>query len=111
MEPFFDGGLIELALVFAVCCSLNFIFKRKILLIFYSLSVLAMPVILFFIRSGEAFIWVVTVCIFNAVFLVVLLWNKWFSSPGENLFDTKKIREKYFAKRSKTPERYDTVQK
>jgi len=95
MEPFFDGGLFELIILVAAGYVVNFIFLKKYLLIFFSLVALVAPVLLLFVKTGEVFYWLVSMCIFNALFLVVLLWKQRLSNPNQSLFEVKKYVEKF----------------
>jgi len=90
MEPFLDGGLFELLIAIGVGYTFNFIFKRKYLLILYSLISIIVPVLLLFAKMSEVFIWLVGICIFNAVFLIFLLWKQRLSEPGKSLIETDK---------------------
>ena len=94
MEPFLDGGLFELFIAVFFAASLNFIFLKKYLLFIFSLLILAFPVLLFFIDKNELYYWMVSFCVFNAVFLVVLLWKVKNKNPEEPLFDAESMKKK-----------------
>jgi hypothetical protein len=99
MEPFFDGGLFELFIAIGVGYSLNFIFKRKYLLVIYSIISIATPILLLFTNKSEMFIWLVSISIFNSTLLIIFLWKQRLSNPNKSLFETEKLLEKFFLKR------------
>ena len=98
MEPFFDGGLIELFIASLFAFVLNYIFLRRYLLVVYSTVVIACPVLLFFYRSGELANWLTAVCLFHAVLLVVLLWKQKSAEPHKQLFDIQKMKDEFKSK-------------
>ena len=49
MEPFFDGELFELLIAIGIGSSLNFVFKKKYLLVIYSIISVSAPILLFFL--------------------------------------------------------------
>jgi Ca2+/Na+ antiporter len=101
MEPFFDGGLFELLFVIGFAVLVNFIFLKKILLILFSLLVISAPLILFFIHGNELYNWIVTLCLLNAVLLVVIIWKQKREKPGEPLFDIENMKKKLSELRNK----------
>ena len=98
MEPFLDGGLFEVLIAVLIGYSLNFIFLKKYLLVIFSLVSIVAPVLLFFIHAKEIFYWLVSICIFNTVFLITLLWKQRITEPGKSLFDVKRYVDRYFKK-------------
>ena len=94
METFLDGGLFELLLALGFACFINFIYLKKLLLIIFSVLVIAAPIILFFIKKNELHQWVVALCTFNAVLLIVLLWKEKKRNPGESLFNVEGMKGK-----------------
>ncbi len=86
MEPFIDGGLFEILVAGLFTTVINFIFRNRVLLFLYSLLSIASPVLLLFIRSGEAFNYLIALCLFNAIFLVILLWKAKAGQPDAPLF-------------------------
>jgi hypothetical protein len=98
MEPFLDGGLFEVMVAVLIGYSLNFIFLKKYLLVIFSVVSIIAPVLLFFIHAKEIFYWLVSICIFNTVFLITLLWKQRITEPGKSLFDVKKYVDRYFKK-------------
>ena len=86
MELFFDGGLFEIILALGFAGILNFIFRKKILLIIFSVLIVAAPVFLFITRQGEVYYWIVSLCVFNSLLLVVLLWKQKRSDANGELF-------------------------
>jgi hypothetical protein len=93
MEPFFDGGLFELLLFAAFAVCMNFIFLKRYLLVLFSLSVMASPVALFFVRRSELYYWLVALCVLNSCLLVALLWKEKQAHPQQPLFDTSRLKE------------------
>lgn len=94
METFLDGGLIELLIAIGFAWLLNFIYLKKILLVIFSLLIIAAPVILFFIKKNELYEWLVALCTFNSVLLIVLLWKEKKRNPGESLFNVEGMKNK-----------------
>jgi hypothetical protein len=86
MEPFFDGGLFELLFAIGFAILVNFIFLKRYLLILFSVMIIAAPLALYFIYGNKLYNWVVTLCLFNAVLSVVLIWKQKKERPGEPLF-------------------------
>ena len=100
MEVFVDGGLFEIIIAIAFGYAINFIFLKKYLLfIFSALSILA-PVALIFFRSDELYYWLISICILNSVFLVILLWRERQRLPNQPLFDVEKFKRKFFNKKT-----------
>ena len=93
MEPIFDGGLIELFLALLLGLTMNYIFSKKYVLLFYSAISIIAPVLLCFFQPGLLFYIAVFLCLINTVFLLVLLWSERKKNPEAPLFDLKKIRE------------------
>lgn len=90
MEPFFDGGLFEVLIAIGIGYSLNFIIRRKLLLLLYSgISIIA-PCVLLFMKISEIYYWAVGICIFNSILLVVLFWKHKINDPEKPLFETEK---------------------
>jgi Ca2+/Na+ antiporter len=94
MELFFDGGLFELLFVIGFAILVNFIFLKRVLLILFSLLIISAPVILFFIHGNELYNWVVTLCLLNAVLLVVIIWKQKKEKPAEPLFKVENMKRK-----------------
>lgn len=90
MEPFIDGGLIEIAIGLGLVAALNFIFLRKGLLVLYSVLVILSPALLFFCRKGPVFYCASALVFLNSVAFVILMWKIRMESPGQKLFDFKK---------------------
>lgn len=101
MEPFFDGGLFELLLVIGVAGCLNAIFRRKNLLILFSIVVMGCPLALFFVRSHDIYYALLLFCIFNSFLLVVLLWKEKKRQPQQPLFTVDRMKAKSIALKSK----------
>jgi len=99
MEIFVYGGLFELAIAVAFGYAINFIFLKKYLLIIFSGICILSPVALIFFKSGELYYWFISVCIINAILLIVLLWRERLRVPNQPLFDVKKFRRKFFNKK------------
>jgi hypothetical protein len=97
METFLDGGLFEILIAMVFAISLNFIFLKKYLLVIFSLGTVSYPIVLFFINRDELYYWLVALCVFNSVFLVVLLWKKKMEKPNEPLFDIDNLKIKLLA--------------
>lgn len=99
MEIFVDGGLFEIIIAVAFGYAINFIFLKKYLLFIFSSITILSPVALMFFNSGEQYYWLVSICISNAVLLVILLWRE--RLKGNNkLFDVEKFKSKFFSKKS-----------
>jgi uncharacterized membrane protein YqjE len=101
MEPFFDGGLLELLFAIGFAILMNFIFLKKYLLIFFSLLIISVPVTLYFIQGNKIYGWMVTLSLFNAILLVVLIWKQKKEKPEEPLFETALMRGKLTGLRNK----------
>lgn len=50
--------------------------------------------ILFFIHGNELYNWIVTLCLLNAILLIVLIWKQKKEKPGEPLFDVENMKKK-----------------
>jgi len=100
MEPFFDGGLFEILIAASFVLAVNFVFAKKYLLYIFSFISISAPLLLFLYHSGEWFVMLALVCLFNAVFLVVLLWKTKKERPNELLihFDYKQAIQKFVQK-------------
>ena len=101
METFLDGGLFELIIAIVFAYFLNFIFLKKYLLLIFSLLIITAPVILFFINKNELHSWLVAICLFNAVLLIVLLWKEKIRNPAESLFNVAGMKNKLSEIRNK----------
>ena len=99
MEPFFDGGLFELAALILIGYVFNYIFLKKYLLIIYSIITIAAPVVLLFYHEGELFYYLCAVCIINAILLIITLWKFRDSFGNTPLFDVEGLRKKILRKR------------
>ena len=94
METFLDGGLFEIFIAMAFAVFLNYIFLKRYLLIIFSVFIIASPLLLFFVQKNELFFWLVSICLFNAVLLVVLLWKVKIECPMKPLFFLEKMKLK-----------------
>ena len=92
METFLDGGLFEIFIAMAFAVFLNYIFLKRYLLIIFSIFIIASPLLLFFVQKNELFFWLVSICLFNAFLLVVLLWKVKTESPLKPLFFIEKMK-------------------
>lgn len=99
MEIFVDGGLFELIIAIAFGYAINYIFLKKYLLIIFSCIAILSPVTLIFFNSGELYYWLITICIINAILLVLLLWKERLKVPKQPLFDVGKFKRKFFRKK------------
>lgn len=99
MEIFVDGGLFELIIGIALAYAINYIFLKKYLLIIFSVVAVAAPFALFFIRTGELYGWIVSLCIVNGVFLVLLLWRQRLQFPKQSLIDVDRLKKIISVKR------------
>jgi hypothetical protein len=99
MEPFFDGGLFELLIAIGIGSSLNFIFKRKYLLIIYSVASIMATMFLLFTKKGEIYQWLVAVNAFNTILLIALLWKQKLTEPNKSLIDTDKYIDLYLKRK------------
>jgi len=91
MEPFIDGGLIELFIAIAALGYLiNFIFLKKYLLVLFSIVSGLAPVLLFFLHHTALFYLLVALCVCNSILLIAVLWKIRIQTPYEPLFDLKK---------------------
>jgi hypothetical protein len=91
MEIFIDGGLFELGIAVLFGYAINFIFRRKVLLLAFSGIVVLAPVACLFLQKGEIFYILSVINIMTSLLLVVLLWKyRADSADGKNLFDVKK---------------------
>jgi len=110
MEPFFDGGVFEILIAIGIAYALNFIFFKKYLLIIYSLTTVATPILLLFIHSGELYYFLFAFGLFNAILLIVLLWKQRRKDSNSPLFEIDKspikklTRRITFKKKDKSPE-------
>ena len=94
MEPFLDGGLLEILVALGFAAIVNFIFLRRYLLVFFSLLIIAGPIILLFFKENELFYWVVAISLLNNILLTVLLWKRRKERPAEPLFNVDSMRKK-----------------
>ncbi|MEO6221434.1 MAG: hypothetical protein ABIO81_13460 [Ginsengibacter sp.] len=94
METFLDGGLFELLLGILFASVLNIIFLKKYLLIIFSVLIISGPVTLLFINKDELYYWIVSLCLFNSVLLIILLWRQKNKNPGEALFNLVIMKKK-----------------
>ncbi len=101
METFLDGGLFELLFAIGFAYFLNFIYLKKLLLIIFSALIIAVPIILFFVKKNELYSWLVVLCTFNSVLLVVLLWKEKKRNPEESLFNVEDMKNKLAGIKSK----------
>ena len=100
MEPFIDGGLFELLLVLGFAYTINYIFLKKYLLIFYSVVSIISPILLIFFNQGELLYYICGVCIVNSILLVILLWKQRQTNPRRPLFDLGKLKDKFASKKN-----------
>jgi len=99
MEIFADGGLFELVIIAGIGYAINFIFLRKYLLYIFSALTFASPVSLIFISRGELYYLCVSLCVFNSIFLIILLWRQRARFPKEDLFDIAALKRRFLKKR------------
>ena len=104
MEIFVDGGLFELLIAVVFGYAINFIFRRKFLLIGYSFIVVLAPVISLFVQKGELFYFLSIITITSSIMLVILLWkHRNHSAEQKNLFDVDKywhmVSNKFYKRR------------
>jgi len=99
MEIFVDGGLFEIILAIAFGYAINFIFLKKYLLVIFSAISLFSPIALLFLRAGELYYWMVSICIINSMFLIFLLWRERQRIPNQPLIDIEKFKNRVFAKK------------
>ena len=95
MEFFIDGGVFELLAAAALTYTVNFIFLKKYLLIFYSLLLIATPILLVFTRNTAIYFVLLFFSFLNAVVFVALLWKLRLQDKKAPLFDSKKITGKW----------------
>ncbi|HYV91030.1 MAG TPA: hypothetical protein VE978_04580 [Chitinophagales bacterium] len=100
MEVFVDGGLFELLLAVAFGYAINFIFLKRYLLVIFSGLCILTPVALIFLGRGELYYWLISICILNSIFLVILLWRERQRVPNQPLFDVEKFKRKFFRKKT-----------
>lgn len=110
MEPFLDGGLLELLFVIGFAILINFIFLKKYLLILFSIIIIACPVTLFFIQKNELYNWLVALCFLNAVLSVVLIWKQKKEKPAEPLFNVTAMKSKLSGFRNKINHLFSKIQ-
>ncbi len=89
METFLDGGLFEMLAYIVFIGSINFIFLRKYLLILYSISMIACPIVLLIWHTGEIFYFLMGFCLLNSILSVLLIWKAKKEKPHEALFELK----------------------
>lgn len=94
METFLDGGLFELLIGIFFASLVNIIFSKKYLLIFFSIMVVASPIILLFINKNELYYWLVSFCFFNSSLLIILLWKERAQHPAKPLFRVDAMKNK-----------------
>lgn len=94
METFLDGGVIEILIAILFANLFNYIFKKKVALILFSLLIVSGPAILFFIKKGELYYWLLALCVLNSLLLVALLWKEKKAHPHEALFRTEGMKNK-----------------
>jgi hypothetical protein len=86
MEIFIDGGLFEFFIGVIIAYVMNYIFLKKYLLLLFSSITIVSPILLIFFRVSELYYSCVSICIFNSIFLVVLLWRERQRNPEMPLF-------------------------
>src|SRR5258705_13559398 len=101
MEIFLDGGLFEFFAVVILAYAVNFIFLKKYLLILFSILTIASPILLIFFNKSEWYYFCVSLCIFNSIFLVILLWRELQKNIHKDPFYIKKLKKKIFKKKKK----------
>jgi membrane associated rhomboid family serine protease len=94
MEIFIDGGLFELIAFLIFGYAINYVFKKKYLLIAYCTCIIITPVIIPFLHKGALLDLVIIFNIANAALLVLLLWRHYKFFKGEPLINVKKYRQK-----------------
>jgi hypothetical protein len=93
MEIFLDGGLFEFFAAVMLAYALNFIFLKKYLLILFSIVTIASPIFLVFFNKSELYYCLVSVCIFNSIFLIILLWKERIKKPNRPLFEIDRMKQ------------------
>jgi MFS-type transporter involved in bile tolerance (Atg22 family) len=93
MEIFVDAGLFELAIAVAIGNTINFIIKKKYLLIIYSLIAILSPVLILFAKSGDLLYFLVSLNVVNGILLVLLLWRARQQSPTRIVFSSAKLKK------------------
>ena len=101
MEIVVDGGLFEFIIAVAFGYAINYIFLKNYLLVIFSCISILCPVALIFLKPGELYYWLISVCILNAVLLVVLLWKERSRIPNQSLFDLVKFKKSFLDKKFK----------
>jgi len=96
MEPFLDGGMFELIIAAAFIYSANFVLRKKYVLWIYSIIAILSPILLLFFYRHEWILILGLICLFNSVFLVVVLWKIRKEKRGDLFvnFNFKELRKK-----------------
>ena len=95
METFLDGGLFEILFAIGIAYTLNFIFKKKFLLIIFSIVSVVATVLIFIVKSNEIFYFVSTILAFNSILLISILWKLSLKEPDKPLFEVSEYIQKY----------------
>lgn len=103
MEIFVDGGLFELLIALSLGYLINVIYLKKYLLLIYSGVAIAAPIGLFFFPKKDAFYLLATICIVNAILLVILLWRQRVKDPGKPLFNLDSWKRRLSFRKQNTP--------
>jgi hypothetical protein len=86
MEIFVDGGLFEIILASVFAAAINFVFRRKMLLIAYAVVLVTAPLVLLFTANKEVLYTVVAFAVINHLLLAIVLLREHNRNPGAPLF-------------------------
>ena len=90
MEVFVDGGLFELIIIVALGYVFNHIFRNKLLMIVYSVVVVASSILIIFLDKNDFFYVLTVINVLNSLLLVTLLWRIRATKNNEPLLNIKK---------------------
>jgi len=94
MEIFVDGGLFELIALLIFGYGMNYILRRKLLLIAYCIIALASPFGVIFLHEGFIRECLAVVSVVNAGILVFILVSRYKENKDQPLFDVSSYYKK-----------------
>lgn len=94
MEIFIDGGLFELLIFLGFGYGLNYIFKKRFLLIAYCVLALMAPFGILFLQEGWLLDILIAFNVLNAAVFVFLLFDHYKEKKDQPLIDLSRYRKK-----------------
>jgi hypothetical protein len=91
MEPVIDGGLFEVMFLIVIGTIINFVFRRRYLLMVYSALAISAPLVFLLMAENELAVFAMVFSLFNAILLVTLLWRAKKTNPV-HLIDVESLK-------------------